>query len=107
MQEEAKGESLDWDKIMDAVKEGGVEGAAIGGILALLPTPAKIRETVRAAERTMSSLPHSVEGREILARNAPDALADFLNTYEQGGAPSRKQLNDVGIPDSAAWFSRY
>ena len=102
MHEEARGEQLDWDKIADAAKEHGGEGAMLGAFLALLPTPAKVRETVKAAERTMSSLPHSAEGREIIARNAPDALADFLDTYERGGAPSRKQLNDVGIPDSAA-----
>ena len=102
MHQEARGEQIDWEKVADAAKSRGGEGAAMGFFLSLLPTPAKIRETVKAAERTMSSLPHSAEGREILARNAPDALADFLNTYEQGGAPSRKQLNDVGIPDSAA-----
>ena len=102
MHEEARGEPLDCEKIWSAVWHGGAEGAALGGVLALLPTPVKIRETVKAAEQTLSQLPRFAEGREIIARNAPDALADFLYTYEQGGAPSRKQLNDICIPDSAA-----
>ena len=98
MQEAEKGE-IDWAQSWKTLAATGVEQAAFGAVMGLLPTPIKVREAVKQRDAILRETLADPMGVVAYAHANPEAGDALAQAWRKDGKVSRRVAREAGLPE--------
>jgi hypothetical protein len=97
--QEAQTGKIDWEKCAtDALKTGG-EQALFGAVMAMLPTPFKVREALKQRDAMLKTALEEPMGVLAYANANPEAANKLAEAWSREGKISRRVAREAGLPE--------